>query len=69
MIKTESLGTSLVVQWLSLCASTAGGVSLIPLWGTKIPHAKGATKKKKGKSLHFPTLPPCSQISTKYSTS
>ena len=47
MIKTKSLGTSLVVQWLSLCASTAGGVSLIPLWGTKIPHAKGATKKKK----------------------
>ena len=32
-------GTSLAVQWLRLCASTAGGVGSIPGWGTKIPHA------------------------------
>ena len=31
--------TSLVVQWLGLCASSAEDVSLIPGWGTKIPHA------------------------------
>ena len=32
-------GTSLVVQWLRLHASTAGAVGLTPGWGTKIPHA------------------------------
>ena len=34
-----ALGTSLGVQWLRLCPSTAGGTSLIPGQGTKIPHA------------------------------
>ena len=33
------LETSLVVQWLRLCPSTAGGTGSIPGWGTKIPHA------------------------------
>ena len=28
-----------MVQWLGLCTSTAGGVGLIPDWGTKIPQA------------------------------
>ena len=37
--------TSLVVQWLRLCASTAGDVGLIPGWGTKIPHAIGHSQK------------------------
>ena len=32
-------GTSLVVQWLRLRASTAGGEGSIPGPGTKIPHA------------------------------
>ena len=32
-------GTSLVVQWLRLCTSTAEGTVSIPGWGTKIPHA------------------------------
>ena len=31
--------TSLAVQWLRLCASSAGGIGSIPGWGTKIPHA------------------------------
>ena len=31
--------TSLVVQWLRLQASTAGGMGSIPGQGTKIPHA------------------------------
>ena len=30
---------SVVVQWLRLCASHAGGAGSIPGWGTKIPHA------------------------------
>ena len=29
----------MVVQWLSLCASNAGGAGSIPGQGTKIPHA------------------------------
>ena len=37
--KLGSLGTSLVVQWLKLCTSSAGGEVLIPGQGTKIPHA------------------------------
>ena len=32
-------GTSLAVQWLRPCASTAGYVGSIPDQGTKIPHA------------------------------
>ena len=38
---------SLVVPWLGLRASTAGGLGSIPRWGTKIPHAHGSAKKKK----------------------
>ena len=38
--------TSLVIQWLRLCASTAGGPGLIPSWGPKILHAKQCSQKK-----------------------
>ena len=38
------LEISLVVQWLRLCASTAGGVGLITGPGTKIPKATGSGK-------------------------
>ena len=34
-----NMGNSLVVHWLVLCASTAGGTGSIPGWETKIPHA------------------------------
>ena len=36
-LKNE-LGTSLVVQWLTLCSSTAGGASSVPGWWTHILH-------------------------------
>ena len=39
-------GTFLVVQWLKLHHSNAGGTGLIPSQGTKIPHATGPEKKK-----------------------
>ena len=39
-------GASLVVQWLRLHASTAGGAVLIPGWGTKTPHAAWHGQKK-----------------------
>jgi len=36
-----------VVQWLRLDVSTAGGISSIPGWGTKILHASRFGKKEK----------------------
>jgi len=36
--KISRSGPSLVVQWLRLSASTAGGVGSIPGWGNKIPY-------------------------------
>ena len=44
--RTEKVGTSLAVQRLRLCASTAGGMSQVPGWGTKILHASAAQPKK-----------------------
>ena len=37
--KNTMLGNSLVVQWLGLRASAAGGTGSIPGLGTKFPHA------------------------------
>ena len=45
--KTTKVGTSLVVQWLSLHASKAGSASSIPGQGTKIPHAARCGQKGK----------------------
>ena len=39
MFKTNVVGTSLAVQWLKVCTSTAGDRGSIPDQGTKIPHA------------------------------
>ena len=36
-----------MVQWLRVCSSCAGGMSLIPGWGTKIPGSGQKKKKKK----------------------
>ena len=47
---------SLVVQWLELSGSTAGGPGSIPGWGTKIPHALQPKKKKN--TMKKPTIPP-----------
>ena len=65
--QNEPLGTSLVVQWLRLCASTSWGTGLIPGWGTKIPHAercsqKLKTKKQKNKSASLLTRYQVGQI-------
>jgi len=49
-LKSEhaEIGPFLVVQWLRLHTSTAGGVGPIPGWGTinKIPRASRCCKKK-----------------------
>ena len=66
--KKKNPGTSLVVQWLRLCTSTAGGTDLIPGQGTVIPSAVhyGQKQKKASFLFHFqhpPKLlslsPPC----------
>ena len=49
--KVAKYGASLAVQWLiRLCISNAGGMGLIPGWGTKIPHAAQHVQKVKIKS-------------------
>ena len=44
----NGLGTSLVVQWLGLCAFTAEGPGLIPGWGDKILQAVWYGQKSGG---------------------
>ena len=44
---SEGLGTFLVVQWLRLPTSNAGGTVLIPGWETKTPDTVGCGQKKK----------------------
>ena len=39
----NNLGTSLVVQWVSLRTPNAGGLGLIPGWGTR-SYVHAATK-------------------------
>ena len=46
----KKMGTSLVVQWLRLCAPNAGGPSLIPAQGTR------------SYVLHLKTLPAATKI-------
>ena len=38
--------TSVAVQWLRLCASTARGVGSVPGWRAKIPHTVVRPKKE-----------------------
>ena len=56
--------TSLVGQWLRLCASNAGAVDWIPGWGTKIPHASSGQKKKKKKTTSIKQV--CIYLSLAY---
>ena len=53
--KRYLLGTSLVVQWLRLCAPNAGGQGLIPGQGTR-------SHVSQLKILHATVKPQCSQI-------
>ena len=47
------MGNSLVVQWLGLCAFTAGDMGLIPGRGTKILHATQRGQKIEIKKIHL----------------
>ena len=49
-IRNRNSGTALVIQWLRLCSSNAGGAGLILSQGTKIPHAEWWSQKKKKKA-------------------
>ena len=46
MCKESGIGASPAVQWLRLRTSTAGGKSLIPGQGTKIPHVMWCSQKR-----------------------
>ena len=63
--REKNEGASLLVQWLRLHATSAGGTGSIPGQGTKIPHAACCSqkirfqkdikkKKKKGKERYEP---------------
>ena len=56
--KNQLVGTSLVVQWLRLCAPNAGGMGLVPGWGTKILHATQLGQKKKKAKCIIPLALP-----------
>ena len=47
--KQDGHGSSLVVQWLELCAVTPEGPGSVPGWGTKIPQAAWHSQKRKNK--------------------
>ena len=53
--KNKICGTSLVVQWLRLCTSNAGGTGSFPGSGTKIPHASwyGEKIKKQDPYIYY----------------
>ena len=48
-IQKKKDGASLVIQWLGLCASTAGGMGSVPGQGTGIPHTSKWGQKRKRK--------------------
>ncbi len=45
-LRAPCWGQSVVAHWLKICASTAGGMGLIPHWETKIPHTTQPEKRK-----------------------
>lgn len=47
----DSAGTSLAIQWLRLHSSNAGGMALVPGWGSEIPHAVGHSQKPVNKQI------------------
>ena len=53
-LREEQGGTSLMVQWLGFCTSTAGGTGSIPSQGTNILQVSRSSpkKKKKGRGRH-----------------
>ena len=55
--KNKTCGTSLVVQWLRLCTSNAGGTVSFPVSGTKMPHASWCghlhPKKKQDPYIYY----------------
>ena len=54
----QNFGTLVMVRWLRLCTSNAGGTGSIPGWGTRIPHgsAKKQKQNKNKKTHNFFTL-------------
>ena len=50
MVKNPLAGTSMVVQWLRICAANAGLTGSIPGRGPRIPHAVWCSQKIKIKN-------------------
>ena len=56
--KSEQIGTSLVVQWLRLCAPNAGGLVSIPGQGTRSHLQQLRVHMPQLKTLHAATKTP-----------
>ena len=54
--KCSHAGNLLVVQWLELCASTAGDMGSIPGQGTKIPYAIRCGSREEGGEKSSPAV-------------
>ena len=66
-VQKPGLAASLVVQWLGLCLSTAGGTSSIPGPGTKVLHATQCHQKTPKKPvLASVSLFPCFPVLTRW---
>ena len=65
--KTQLAGTSLVVQWLGLCAPNAGGRGSIPGQGIRSHMLQLRVRKPQLKILHVPTRIPCATAKTRRS--
>ena len=64
----KKTGTFLAVQWLRLCTSTAGGVGVIPGWGTKLSYTAWQKKNSLAqKHSHYTHNDPFLQNSLKKS--
>ena len=50
------MGTSLVAQWLRFCASTAGGIGLIPCWELRFRMPNCVAKNNQKKRLDYNLL-------------
>ena len=60
-IISNVFGTSLVAQWLRLCASTAGGAGLVPGQGAGISRARWCSQNNKNKKSFTSYFHPCTK--------
>ena len=61
-MKTETVGNSLAVQWLELCAVTAEGRGSTPAQGTEVPHTEQCGGNQPTNQPNKPTPDPSTNL-------